>query len=259
MVDNLDYYNILGLKRSASLREIKSRFRKLALRYHPDRNPENPGSEEHFKLIAEAYHVLSNHERRHLFNKHGHQGLKATGYRGFEHTQDVFKTFGAELFSFLGVSRSRPQRGPLPGADLCIQLVLSHEEAALGVKKTVWIITMQGCLQCRGNGYRPTSRQQSCPWCGGSGKFQGTSQIFAAAGVCPKCNGQGRLAQALCKSCDGLGRRQVRKSLEVSIPAGVKDRTRLKISHAGDGGEYGGKPGDLYLVLHIPKGREEDF
>jgi molecular chaperone DnaJ len=258
MGDSHDYYKILGLKRSASLLEIKSRFRQLALRYHPDRNPGDSRAEERFKLVAEAYHVLSDQQRRHLYHRRGSEGLRERGYRGFQRTEEVFRTFGAEFFSFLGLSGSEPQRGPLPGADICLDLELSPEEAALGIKKTVQITRMESCSQCRGSGSRPSSATQPCAWCQGSGRFRAVSSIFTAAGTCPKCGGKGRLAQISCEGCGGLGRRQVEQALQVDIPTAVIDKTRLRIARWGDGGEDGAQPGDLYLVLHVRKIREEN-
>jgi molecular chaperone DnaJ len=246
-----EYYEILGLGKDASLRDIKKRFRQLALRHHPDRNPDDPIAEETFKLVAEAYHVLSDQSRRRLYDHKGHQGLREQGYRGFERAEDVLKTFGSEFFDFLGITGGRSQRGPLRGADLCYQLELSSEEAAKGIKKTIQISLMQTCTQCKGNGIKPTSTVQTCPWCQGSGRYSETSTIFAAAGVCPKCNGKGSGRQCSCSSCDGQGRREVKKDFLVNIPAGVQNNTRLKISHEGDDGEDKGETGDFFLLLHV--------
>ena len=246
-----DYYEILGLRRDASLKDIKKRFRQLALRHHPDRNPGDPICEETFKLVAQAYHVLSNHQRRHLYDYKGHQGLRERGYRGFERTEDVLKTFASEFFQFLGLTGVGSQRAPLRGADLCYQLELSSEEAAAGAKKTIQISTMVTCLQCDGNGVKSAMTEQICPWCRGSGKYSETSAIFAAAGVCPKCNGKGRGRRIACTSCDGQGRREIQKDLLVNIPAGAQNNTRLKISHEGDGGEVNGEWGELYLLVHV--------
>ncbi len=251
-----DYYEILGLPRGASLKGIKQRFRQLALRYHPDRNPGDPSSEESFKLVAEAYHVLSDQRRRRLYDREGHQGLKERGYRGFERTEDVLKTFSSEFFDFLGITGMRSQRGPLPGADLCYQLELSPEEAAMGVKKTIQISTMENCPQCLGKGFKPTTTMQVCPWCRGSGRYRESSAVFTAAGVCPKCNGNGNLRQLSCNSCDGQGRRQVKKDFLVNIPAGVQNNTRLRILQEGDGGERNAEAGDFYVFIQVIPNRE---
>ena len=246
-----DYYQILGLPKDASLPNVRKRFRQLALQYHPDRNPGNPTSEETFKRVAEAYHVLSDPYRRRLYDHEGRQGLREHGYRGFERTEDVLRTFASEFFDFLGITGTRSQRGPLRGADLCYALELSPEEAAMGVKKTVRVSTMETCSQCQGNGVKPTSEVQICPWCRGRGRYSETSPIFAAAGVCPKCNGEGKGRRRSCVSCDGQGRHEVKKDLLIDIPAGAQDNTRLKISQEGDDGEVHGESGDLYLMLHV--------
>ena len=248
---NRDYYDILGLNKGASLDHIKKRFRKLALRYHPDRNPGDPISEEMFKLVAEAYHVLSDHERRHLYDHKGTEGLKEQGYQGFERTEDVLRTFASELFGFLGISGPGRQPHPSRGADLCYQLELSSEEAASGADKHIQISIMETCPKCRGNGVKQTSSLQDCPWCHGKGKYTEATGIFAAVGTCPKCNGKGRLRALSCGSCEGVGRREIKKDLLVHIPAGVQNNTRLKISQEGDGGEAHGQEGDLYVNIQI--------
>jgi len=251
MTSSRDYYGILGLKEGASYEDIKKRFRQLALKYHPDRNPGDPISEEMFKLVAEAYHVLSDQERRHLYDHKGHEGLKERGYRGFKRTEDVLRTFSSEFFDFLGISGTGSQRHPSRGADLCFQLELSREEAANGARKSIQINIMETCPQCQGNAVKPTSTLQTCSWCGGSGKYTATSGIFTAAGECLKCNGKGSLRSLSCDSCNGQGRREVKKDLQVDIPAGIQNNTRLKISREGDGGELNHDSGDLYVVLRI--------
>ncbi|MBT8406877.1 MAG: DnaJ domain-containing protein [Deltaproteobacteria bacterium] len=248
---NRDYYDILGLKKGASLGHIKKRFRKLALRYHPDRNPGDTISEEIFKLVAEAYHVLSDHKRRQLYDHKGSEGLKEKGYRGFEQTEDVLRTLGSELFDFLGILGPGRQPHPSRGADLSYQLELSSEEAAIGAEKHIQVSTMETCPKCLGNGVKQTSSLQDCPWCHGSGKYTETSGIFTATGECAKCNGKGSLRSLSCDSCRGQGRREVKKDLQVDIPAGIQNNTRLKISREGDGGELNGEEGDLYVNIRI--------
>jgi molecular chaperone DnaJ len=233
MTSSRDYYGILGLKEGASYEDIKKRFRQLALQYHPDRNPDDPISEKMFKLVAEAYHVLSDQERRLLYDHQGHEGLKKRGYRGFKRTEDVLRTFSSEFFDFLGIGGTGSQRHPSRGADLCYQLELSREEAANGARKSIQIDIMESCPQCQGNGVKPSSTLQSC------------------LGECPKCNGKGSLRSLSCDSCNGQGRREVKKDFQVDIPAGIQNNTRLKISREGDGGEFNDESGDLYVVLRI--------
>lgn len=251
MVGSRDYYKILGLREEASLKDIKKRFRQLALQYHPDRNPGDPISEEFFKLVAEAYHVLSDKKRRHFYDQNGHEGLRQQGYQGFERTEDILRTFASEFFNFLDISGTGRQKHPSRGADLCYQLELSSEEASEGTRKRIQVSSMETCGQCQGNGVVATSALQTCPWCQGRGKYTESSGIFTATGTCPKCSGKGSLRMLPCVSCDGQGRRQVNKDLLVNIPAGVKNNTRLKISQEGDGGEQNGEDGDFYVMLHV--------
>jgi molecular chaperone DnaJ len=250
IVNSRNYYAILGLKERASLKEIKKRFRQLALQYHPDRNPGDPISEEHFKLVAEAYHVLSDGKKRRLYDQKGYDGLREQGYRGFERTEDVLRTFATEFFDFLGIAGVRPQAHPSRGADLCYQLEVSSEEAAKGGVKQIRVNTMENCGACRGNGIISTSDSQTCHWCKGSGRYTQSSGIFTAIGTCPKCEGQGKVRIHPCPSCKGQGRLEVTKDLLVDIPAGVEHNTRLKISSQGDSGENG-QSGDLYVILQV--------
>jgi molecular chaperone DnaJ len=249
-VSSRNYYEILGLREEASLKEIKQRFRQLALRYHPDRNPGDPFSEEHFKLVAEAYHVLSDGKKRRLYDQKGYDGLREQGYRGFERTEDVLRTFANEFFDFLGIAGVRPQPHPSRGADLCYQMELSSQEANKGVTKKISVNAMETCGVCRGNGIISTSDLHTCPWCKGSGRYTQSSGIFAAIGTCPKCKGKGKIRLLPCLSCNGQGRLEVTKDLLVDIPAGVENNTRLKISSQGDSGENG-QSGDLYLLIQV--------
>lgn len=251
MKDDVDYYKVLGLRKGATPQEVKTRFRQLAFRFHPDRNPGDPVCEESFKLVADAYHVLSDRHRRQLYDYKGHQGLKEHGYRGFQETEDVLKTFASELFEFLGISGAQAPRGPLRGADLCYEIELSSEEAALGVQKEIRIEAMEICSPCLGNGFVPTSGLEVCPWCTGTGAYRGTSGVFMAYGSCPKCNGEGRMRQRSCTSCDGHGRLHAQKSVLLNIPPGVENNSRIKISSEGDGGEHSAQSGDLYVLLHV--------
>jgi molecular chaperone DnaJ len=250
MVASRNYYAILGLKEGASLQKIKKRFRQLALQYHPDRNPEDPISEEHFKLVAEAYHVLSDVKKRRLYDQKGYDGLREQGYQGFERTEDVIRTFASEFFDFLGIAGVRPQEHPSRGADLCYQLELSSKEAINGAMKQIRVNTMENCTACRGNGVISTTNLQTCSWCKGSGKYTESSGIFTAIGTCPKCKGQGKVRMHPCPPCEGQGRLEVTKDLLVDIPAGVENNTRLKISSQGDSGENG-QSGDLYIILQV--------
>lgn len=249
-MNNRDYYKILGLRKGSSLEEIKKRFRKLALQYHPDHNPEDPISEEHFKLVAEAYHVLSDAKKRHLYDQKGYAGLREQGYQGFERAEDVIRTFAKEFFDFLGIAGLHRQAHPSRGADLCYQLEVSSEEATEGGMKQIRVNSMENCGPCQGNGVISTSGLQTCPWCKGSGRYTESSGIFAALGTCPKCQGKGEIRMLPCAHCKGKGRREVAKDVLVDIPAGVEHNSRLKIPKQGDIGENG-QPGDLYITVQV--------
>jgi molecular chaperone DnaJ len=258
MKADCDYYEVLGVARGASFDDIKSRFRRLALRYHPDRNPGNVRAEERFKLVAEAYHVLSDRHRRPLYDQRGHQGLRAQGFQGFRNSEEVFTRLGAEFFAFLGIPGRKPRGGPLRGADLFFPLALSPEDAEKGVQTTVQISRMEGCRVCKGAGVRPSAEKQPCPACGGSGTFSAALGVFAASDRCPRCHNDGWVAQASCPVCDGRGRYEVRKVITAVIPGGAHDGMRLKFPREGDGGEYGAPPGDLYLELQIRRGPTDE-
>ena len=245
-----NYYAILGLRESASLKEIKKRFRQLALQYHPDRNPGDSISEEHFKLVAEAYQVLSDAKKRQVYDQKGYDGLREQGYRGFERSEDVLRTFATEFFDFLGIAGVRPQAHPSRGADLCYQLEVSPEEATEGGVKQIRVRAMETCGFCGGNGVISTSDLQTCHWCKGSGSYNECSVIFTAIGTCPKCEGKGKVRMQPCPSCNGQGRLEVIKDLLVNIPAGVENNSRLKISSQGDSDENG-QAGDLYLLIQV--------
>ena len=245
-----NYYEILGLRKGAPLKEIKMRFRQLALQYHPDRNPGDPISEEHFKLVAEAYQILSDGRKRRLYDQKGYDGLSEQGYQGFKRTEDVLRTFATDFFDLLGISGLRPQAHPSRGADLCYQLEVSSEEAAEGSMKRIRVNTMATCGACRGNGVISTADLQTCPWCEGSGRCTESSGIFSAIGTCPKCSGKGEVRMLPCLSCNEQGRQEVTKDLLVDIPAGVENNNRLKISNQGDSGENG-QAGDLYVLIQV--------
>ena len=245
-----NYYKILGLKKEASLQEIKKRFRQLALQYHPDRNPGDPISEEHFRLVAEAYQVLSDTKNRRLYDHKGYDGLREQGYRGFEHTEDVLRNFASEFLDYLGISGLRPQAHPSRGADLCYQLEVSSEEASTGGRKHIRVNAMETCGSCQGNSVISTAALQTCPWCEGSGRHTESSAVFSVIGTCPKCMGKGIARILTCASCKGQGRLEVARDLLVDIPAGVENNSRLKISGQGDNGENG-QAGDLYITIQV--------
>ncbi|MBW1980505.1 MAG: J domain-containing protein [Deltaproteobacteria bacterium] len=253
---NRDYYKILGLQRGAGVDLIKRRFRQLAFKYHPDRNPGKPEYEERFKLVAEAYQVLTDRDLRRIYQGHGYGGLKKNGYTGFRTTEDVYRAFSSQLLGFLGLSSHQATRGPLPGADICIQLEISPEEASRGTRKTVLLSRMEVCTLCGGTGNRRSSELHTCPSCAGNGKLVHTASVFAALEVCPVCKGDRRVALISCEKCNGGGRFQVRRTLEIEISPGLGHGSRIKFARQGDGGEFGGLAGDLYIVLLVRHGEE---
>jgi len=264
-VTKRDYYEILGVSRDASPEEIKRAYRRLALKYHPDRNPENrKEAEEKFKEIGEAYKVLSDPEKRKIYDQYGHAGLEAegvgagAGFGGFDF--DPFKifeeffgreSFGEDIFDEFFGRRTRTRERQDAGRDLHYEIELSFEEAAFGTKKTIKVPRYETCLVCGGSGVRPGSRPQSCPECGGTGYVHTTSGFFSITRTCTRCQGRGSIIKDPCRECHGTGRvRRVRK-VEVKIPAGIDDGAHLRLAGEGEAGLRGGRAGDLYLQIRI--------
>ncbi|MDQ7031504.1 MAG: molecular chaperone DnaJ [Desulfonauticus sp.] len=248
-----DYYEILGVSRDATAEEIKTAYRKLALKYHPDRNPDDPEAEAKFKEAAEAYEVLRDPQKRAQYDRFGHAGL-GNGYGGgFESTEDIFNTFSdifAEFFGFGSTSGSYAR----PGADLRYNLTISFREAAKGTEVDLNIPKRETCSQCGGSGAEPGSKIEICPQCGGRGQVYRSQGFFRVSMPCPMCSGRGEIIRNPCKKCKGRGVVRVTKTIKVRVPAGVDNGTRLRIRGEGEAGEYGGPPGDLYVVIYV----EED-
>ena len=247
-----DYYEILGVSRTASDAEVKSAYRKLAIQYHPDRNPGDSGAEGQFKEAAEAYAVLSDREKRSRYDRFGHQaGSVGGGFTGFD--PDVFGDFSdilGDLFGF-GGRRRRSRRGPMPGADLRYDLSLSFEEAAFGTEPTLRIPRLEACDACSGTGSADGASPGPCRTCGGMGQVRMTQGFFTVARTCPKCGGEGSVISSPCRQCSGAGRLENDHSLQLKIPAGVDDSSRLRLAGEGEHGLRGGPPGDLYVVIHV--------
>ncbi len=257
-----DYYEVLGVSRTANDQEIKSAYRKLALQYHPDRNPDNPQSEERFKECSEAYAVLADSEKRARYDRFGHAGVTngAGGFGGFDpgvfnDFQDIFgDIFGfGDLFGGQGGRRrSRAQRG----ADLREDLTLEFEEAVFGVTKQVQIRRMEGCDKCKGSGTAPGKAPITCTTCGGHGQVRYQQGFFSITRACSTCGGSGKLIVDPCDKCRGQGRVTRDRTVTVKVPAGVEEGARILYSGEGEAGAFGGPPGDLYVVLHA---REHSF
>jgi molecular chaperone DnaJ len=251
-----DYYEVLGVQRGASEQEIKSAYRKLALQYHPDRNPDNPGSEEKFKECSEAYAILADTEKRSMYDRFGHAGVgNAASGAGFDPTvfQDFSDIFG-EFFGFgdlfggrSGRGRSRVQRG----ADLREDITIEFEEAAFGAEKKVSYRRHELCETCQGSGSAAGKAPVSCRTCGGRGQVRYQQGFFSVARTCPACQGAGSVISDPCTKCKGEGRVVQSKNVAAKIPAGVEDETRIRFTGLGEAGMHGGPAGDLYVVLHV--------
>jgi molecular chaperone DnaJ len=247
-----EYYEILGVSREASVEDIKGTYRRLALKYHPDKNPGDQAAEEQFKLISEAYQVLSDTEKRQLYDLYGHAGLDGMDIGGFSGFEDVFGSFGEmfeEFFSF-GGHRPRADRAQ-PGADLRHRVVLTLEEVARGLDTSLEVERRTGCQRCGGEGLEPGTRRQICPRCAGKGQVSQSRGLLKIFNNCPDCLGSGTLITAPCVNCGGSGMVKEKKQLHVRIPPGVDTGTRLRLRGEGEAGTQGGPPGDLYLEVQI--------
>lgn len=251
-----DYYEVLSIGRSASEQEIKSAYRRLAVRYHPDKNPGDTEAEERFKEAAEAYSVLSDAEQRARYDRYGHAGVSsgaAAGWNasGFGNIEDILgDLFGfGDVFSSRagGARRSAAQRG----ADLRYDLEVSLEESATGMTANLRIPRLETCDTCRGAGAAPGTQPETCSTCGGAGQVRYQQGFFSVARTCGACRGTGRVVKTPCETCRGAGRVEREKTLEVKVPAGVETGSRLRISGEGEGGASGGPSGDLYVVVHV--------
>ena len=260
-----DYYEVLGIERTAAAAEIKKAYRKLAAQYHPDRNPGDGEAEERFKEAAEAYAVLSDADKRARYDRFGHGGLGAQGgFSGFDpQTFGDFADVLGDLFGFgdlLGGGRRRGGRRGTPGADLRYDLELSFEEAAFGAAHTLRVPRLEVCEECKGSGSAGGSAPQTCNACGGAGQVRFSQGFLTVARTCPQCRGRGTVISDPCKRCRGQRRVEQERTLEVTIPAGVEEGARLRLTGEGEQGLDGGGPGDLYVVLHVeehPRFRRE--
>ena len=270
MASKRDYYEVLGVAKSATADEIKSAYRKLAMKYHPDRNPGDKAAEEKFKEAAEAYDVLHDPEKRQRYDQFGHQGLEG-GMGGFGgqgmNMEDIFSMFG-DIFGgrgggfsdfFGGGGRSRraaDPNAPRRGDDMNFRLDIDFDEALFGSERTIDITLPAQCPDCGGSGAMPGSRRATCHTCRGSGFVIGGGGFFQVRQVCPTCGGEGSVIEKPCRKCRGTGQVAEPKHISLKIPAGVDDGSRLRLSGKGAGGLRGGEPGDLYVVLGV---RESDI
>jgi len=246
-----DYYRILGVPKNATDDEIKSAFRKLALKYHPDRNPGNKEAEAKFKEINEAYEVLSTSEKRKMYDAYGEDGLKGGfGGGGFQNA-DLHDIFGDVFESFFSDSFSNNRNARRRGSDLKYDVEISLEDAFLGSKITVNFDKKDFCDECDGTGAKNKSSIKKCPTCNGRGRVQFAQGFFSFTQTCPRCGGSGEIISNPCKKCNGSGFIRKKASINVKIPPGVENGSTLRVSGAGDVGEKGGNAGDLYIEVHI--------
>ena len=250
-----DYYEVLGVNKSASADQIKSAYRKLAVKYHPDKNKGDKGAEEKFKEASEAYHVLSNSERKQNYDNFGHAAFEnggggRSGFGNFDfsnHFSDIFEDFFGEGFG--GGRRSR--RSNNRGSDLRYDLSISLEEAFSGKKQDIKFSTSEKCGTCSGSGSKPGHQAGACSMCGGHGQVRSSQGFFTVQQTCPQCAGAGEEITHPCSSCNGQGKKQASKRLSVNIPKGVDDGTRIRLSGKGEAGSRGGSSGDLYLFINV--------
>lgn len=252
-----DYYEILGVNRDASDEELKKAYRKLAMKHHPDRNPDNPKAEEHFKEAKEAYEILSDSSKRAAYDQYGHAGVDQQagmggggfGGAGMGGFADAFGDIFGDIFGGGGGrgGRSNVYRG----ADLRYNLEISLEDAARGAETKIRIPTMEKCDTCNGTGAKAGTQPVTCTTCGGHGQVRMQQGFFSIQQTCPRCHGSGKMVQNPCTSCQGAGRIKQHKTLVVKIPSGVDEGDRIRLSGEGEDGVNGGPPGDLYVVIQI--------
>jgi len=255
-VSKRDYYEVLGVTRTATDVEIKSAYRKLALQFHPDRNPGDKAAEESFKEAAEAYAILADTDKRHMYDRFGHAGLGGAATGGFD--PNVFTGFEdilGGLGDIFGIGEmfggQRRRGGPQRGADLRYDLEISFDESAKGVETTIQIPRNETCDTCKGSGAAAGSKPTTCPQCHGRGQLRYQQGFFTVARTCGQCRGTGSIISSPCATCRGSGRVQHQRKLTVKIPAGIATGQRLRLTGEGEAGAGGGPSGDLYVVVVV--------
>ena len=256
-VGKRDYYEVLGVDRQATEQQIKSAYRKLALKHHPDRNPGDAAAEEQFKEAAEAYAILADAEKRGLYDRFGHAGVSGAGAgAGFDPTifadfSDIFGGLG-DVFGFGDIFGGRRRRGgPQRGSDLRYDLEITFDESATGTDTTIQIPREETCETCTGSGASPGTSPETCSQCRGSGQLRYQQGFLTVARPCPNCRGTGKTIAKPCQSCRGAGRISRERKITVKIPAGIATGQRLRLYGEGEHGSAGGPPGDLYVVVHV--------
>ena len=256
-----DYYVVLGVKRDASQDDVKRAYRKLALKYHPDKNQGDKKAEEKFKVAAEAYEVISDPEKRKRYDQYGHEGLRGGDARGFGNFEDIFDAFGdifgggggggGSIFEdFFGGGGGRRQ-AEKRGASLRCDIAIDFKDVATGIEKSIEITKRDFCEECRGTGARKGTSPVSCPYCKGKGEIHQRQGFFTIRTTCPKCQGNGKIIETPCGKCSGHGVYPKKSNIKVQVPAGIEDGSRLRVTGQGESGANGAHPGDLYCDIHI--------
>ncbi len=262
-----DYYEVLGVDRAADMEEIKKAYRKLALKFHPDRNPNDKTAEDKFKELSEAYEALIDPVSRGAYDQYGHAAFDSRnrGRGGFHDPTDIFREVfgGSGIFDdIFGGGGQQRAGGPQRGDDLRYDLELTFMEAAQGCEKEITVTKPDACETCNGSGAEAGATAKSCAVCGGRGQVISSRGIFSIAQTCPRCEGRGRVIDKPCRVCAGTGRRERTSKIKIKVPAGVDGGARLRSSGNGEAGARGGPSGDLYVVLHVQRheifGRDED-
>ncbi len=251
MSQKRDYYEVLGVNKNAGKSELKKAYRKLAIKYHPDKNPDNKEAENKFKEASEAYEVLNSENKREIYDQYGHKGLEGAGHSGPGGFEDIFSSFGdifEDFFGFGGSSRGRSQRG----SDLRYDLTIDFMEAAFGSEKTISIPKLETCEICKGSGSAEGSKAEICSQCHGTGQFIQNQGFFKVKSTCPYCKGQGKVIANPCRNCQGHGRIKKTRKVQVKIPAGVDKGSKLRLTGEGESAPTPqGTSGDLYVVLNV--------
>ncbi|MBW2574704.1 MAG: molecular chaperone DnaJ [Deltaproteobacteria bacterium] len=252
MTTKRDYYEVLGVNRDTDDNELKAHYRKLALKFHPDRNHGNKEAEEKFKEASEAYEVLRDPQKRNIYNQFGHQGLEGSGFSGFSGFEDIFSSFGGIFEDFFGFSNGRRSRSRAQkGADLRYDLSLSFMEGAFGTETEIDLEKMEVCSSCEGTACEQGTHPETCSQCNGTGQVSRNQGFFTVRTTCYHCRGNGQIIPHPCTKCKGSGQIRVSKKVAVKIPAGVDSGSRLRLTGEGEAGVYGGPPGDLYVFIHV--------
>lgn len=262
-----DYYEVLGVKKGDAADDIKKAYRKLAIKYHPDRNPDNKEAEEKFKEISQAYEILSDDKKRSQYDQFGHEaytqrgGAGTPGGGGYHNPYDIFEqVFGGgggggfnfeDLFG--GGGRGRTPNGAQDGADRRYDIEVTLEDAAFGADRSITIPSSDECQRCKGNGCEPGTSKTTCKRCKGSGQVIVSQGFLQFAQPCPACHGTGKQIEKPCRECRGEGRKPVNRTIKLHIPPGVDTRSKLRVSGEGEPGVNGGQPGDLYVIIHVAK------